>query len=546
MPIVPREWIRNPSDELAITEGCTFDTEPGEFVIDFIETFCRQSKGTRWSNQPLKLLPWQRDFLMRLFGWRRPDGTRRFRKAYLEVAKKNGKSTLLSALALVLLLIDDDGPEVYLNACDRDQATIIFEEARRMVVASSDLAARLKIINSTGVKRIVHEEGNGVLIANSSVAGAKDGLNPSATFFDELHRQKGRELWAVFEYAGAARDQPLRISITTAGEEEEGPWFEERDHSEKVNAGDVPDTTHLGVVYRCLPTDDLDDPEVWRKANPSLGQTINPEDFAREWESAKRDPIKRANFLRLRFNIVQRASAKFIDPDHWAACGGRPVNLKSLIRKSLLREPCWMGLDLSDTNDLTALALLFGDDDSGYDVLMRFWLPEENIVELEHQHGVPYRAWAEQGLITLTDGNVVDYSFVRGEIVRLAAKHNLRELWVDPYHAHKLAQDLAEQDGLSVKFIRQGFLSLSGPTKELDRLVRGHKLRHGDNPILRWMASNAIAVQDDAGNLKLSKKQSKKKIDGLAALVNAIAGATQGDGDGGGPSVYEQRGILIL
>lgn len=514
---VPSRWVRDPSDRLAIAEGCYFDEDAGRFVCDFIETFCRQSKGSQWAGRPMALLDWQRDFLMRLFGWKRPDGTRRYRKAYLEVAKKNGKSTLVSALVLVLLLADDAGPEVYLNACDREQAGIVFTEARRMVEASPELKARLKVLDSQANKRIVWEDGHGVVIANSSVAGSKDGLNPSGVIFDELHRQKNRELWAVFEYAGAARREPLRISITTAGEEEEGPWFEEREHSEKVAAGVVPDTSHLGVVYRCDPADDLDDEANWSKANPSLGTTINVDDFRREWAAAKSDPVKRNNFLRLRFNIVARASEKAIPLDLWDACAA-PVDAAALAG-----APCWMGLDLSATNDLTSLVAIFGDVDDGFDVLARFWLPEGNVAELERQHGVPYRAWADDGHITLTPGDVVDYQFVRREVLALAVAHALRLLGVDPRLAEKLAQDLQEQDGLPVKWVRQGFLSLGGPTKELDRLVRGRKLRHGGHPILRWHASNAIAVEDDAGNRKLSKRKSKKKIDGVAALVDAIA-----------------------
>ncbi len=514
---VDPKWIRNPSDSLAVREGCTFDEDPGAFVCEFIETFCRQSKGSQWAGQPMTLLDWQRDFLMRLFGWRRPDGRRRFTKAYLEVAKKNGKSTLVSALVLVLLLCDDAGPEVYLNACDREQASIVFTEAKRMIEASPELMRRLKILDSKADKRILWEEGNGSIIANSSVAASKDGLNPSGTIFDELHRQKGRELWSVFEYAGAGRREPLRISITTAGEEEEGPWFEERELSEKVNSGAVPDTTHLGVVYRLDPKDDLDAEANWYKANPSLGITIDLETFRREWESAKRDPLKRNNFLRLRFNIVARAAEKAIPMAAWDACP-EPAS-----DEDLDGEPCYMGLDLSDNNDLASLVSLYGDVDAGFDLRAEFWLPEENIADLERQHGVPYRAWADMGLITLTPGNVIDYGFIRAAIVARSERCRLVMLGADPFHAGKLAQELQDDDGLPVTFVRQGFLTLGPATKELDRLTRGGLLRHGGHPILKWHASNAIAVSDDAGSRKLSKRKSKKKIDGMSALVNAIA-----------------------
>ncbi len=516
-------------------EGCTFDEAAGAFVCDFIERFCRQSKG-RWAGTPLTLLDWQRDFLMRLFGWKRPDKLRRFKRAYLEVAKKNGKSTLVSALTLVLLLADEEGaPEVYINACDREQASIVFDEAARMVGASPGLTSRLEVIASK--KRIVDPIGHGRIVANSSEVPSKDGANASAIIFDELHRQPDRKLWDIFEYAGASREQPLTISITTAGEDEQGVWFEQREYSEKVNAGVVPDTTHLGVVYRALDTDELDSPATWRLANPSLGATIKEADFARELMEAKETPIKLANFRRLRLNIICREAAKFIDLARWDD-GDIPV-----IPETLRRTACWAGADLSATTDLTALAAVFGNPDDGFDVLMKFFLPEDRIIELERRDKVPYRMWADLGYLILTPGEVADYGFIRAECNALAKDYDLRKLFIDPYNATQLAIDLKDADGLPVEFIRQGYLSLSPPTKELARLVLGDKLRHGGHPVLRWNADNAIADTDPAGNIKLSKKLARQKIDGLAALVNAIAAATS---DEQGPSVYESRGLITI
>jgi phage terminase large subunit-like protein len=536
-PHVPRvdpKWIRNRSDELAVEQGCWFDENAGQFVCDFIEEFCRQSKG-RWAGQPLTLLDWQRDFLMRLFGWMMPNGKRRFRRAYLEVAKKNGKSTLLSALSIFLLLCTLEGaPEVHLNACDKEQAGIIFDEAVRMVESSPELAKRLEVIKSD--KRIIHPKGNGKIQANSADVNKQDGLNPSTIIFDELHRQKTRAMWDVFEYAAVARDEPLTISITTAGEEEAGVWFEQREYSEKVNAGVIPDISHLGVIYRALETDNLDDPATWAKANPSLGETIRLEDFKREHAEAKAVPTKWNNFRRLRLNIVSRAAAKFIDLAQWDQCQGPHVHPRG--------ESAYGGLDLSETDDLSALAILIGDPEL-FDVRMWFWLPENNIVELERKHQVPYRTWADQGLITLTPGNVIDYKFIRRQINEVAGDWALNKLLIDPYNAVKLSIELKEEDGLPVEQLRQGFLSLNGPTKELRRLVRGGRLRHAGHPILRWHASNAIAVEDDAGGLKLSKAKSKKKIDGMSALVNAVACATSGDPDESS-SVYDTRGIITI
>jgi phage terminase large subunit-like protein len=531
---VAKKWIHNASDRLAVERGCYVDLVKAQRPVTFIESFCRQSKG-RWAGEPLTLLPWQRDFVMRLFGWRRPDGRRRFTTCFLEVAKKNGKSTLAAALSLFLILADGEGaPEVYLNAVDRSQADLVFEESARMVDQSPDIASRLRVTRTLG--RIVDPVGYGKIQKNSADAPSKDGVNASASIFDELHRFKSRALWEVFEYAGAAREQPLRLVITTAGEEEAGPWFEQRDYSEKVNDGTIPETSHLGVVYRALPDDDLDDPATWRKANPSLGVTISEEDFARDLRKAKETPTEWANFMRLRLNIVIRGDQAFVSAEQWDACNAHAILTRS--------EPIWGGLDLSSIDDITALVTLAGDPHTGFDVEAKFWLPEEGIVALERKHQVPYRAWAEEGLITLTSGNVIDYQFVRSEINLQAAERDLRKLFVDPYNATKLAGELKEQDGLPVEYIRQGFLSLSAPTKELLRLIASQRIRHGGNPILKWHACNAIAEQDAAGNLKLSKSKSKRKIDGMAALVNAIAAATS-DIDAGA-SVYESRGALVF
>jgi len=456
--------------------------------------------------------------------------------SYLEVPKKNGKSTLLSALALLLLIADSQGaPEVYLNAVDREQASIIYDEACRMVKASPELSARLQVVASKGV--IVDEANFGKIKKNSADAPSKDGVNASAAIFDEIHRFKNRALWDVFKYAGAAREQPLRIVITTAGEEEEGVWFEQRQFSERVAAGAVPNVTHLGVIYRADPADDPESPETWRKANPSMGVTLSEEAFARELLEAKQSPSEWANFLRLRLNLVVAGETKFLRIEEWDRNRDPPQFLEG--------DPFWMGLDLSDTQDLTALVKVGRGDADWVDVWAHFYLPRDNIVDLERRHQLPYRVWEEMGLITLTPGNVVDYRFIRTEIKRHCEHGACRKILIDPYHAIELALDLKDQDGLPVEYMRQGFLSLSSPTRELERLILGHRLRHGGNPILRNHAMNAVVVKDAAGNVKLAKEKSKKKIDGIIALINAIAGLSAGGLDSE-PSVYESRGVLFL
>lgn len=540
MMSVDPKWIRNPSDELAISQGGYFDESKGRHACDFIERFCRQSKG-RWSGKPLELVPWQRDAIMRLFGWRK-DGTRRFRTVYIEIPKKNGKSTLISAIALYLTIGEGEGaPEVYLNAVDRKQADIVFEECCRMVEASPQLAKRLNVSRYNG--KVTDPRNYGKIQKNSADAPSADGVNASGVIFDEIHRFKSRALWDVFEYAGISRQQPLRIVITTAGEERDGIWYEQREFSEGINKGTHPITTHLGIVYRARTADDgqaddIDDPETWKKANPSMGHTMDIDSFAQELAEAKaKGPAALGNFLRLRLGVIVRGEGKFLDLAQWDACA-------DWIEPDL-DDPCFLGLDLSDRDDLAALVAITGDMETGFTAQCRFYLPEDGIEELERQHQQPYRMWAEEGFITLTPGCTIDRAFIRADIVRLSESRRVVAIFIDPWNARDLAEDLLNDDGLPVEFLRQGLQSLSDPTKTLRELVKARKIRHGGNPILRWHAGNAVEVRDANDNIRLDKKLSRKKIDGMAALVNAVAGAIARGGDFG-PSIYETRGLVTV
>jgi len=528
---VAKKWLRGPADDKAVALGCTFDNDTADHVCEFVQTYCRQSKG-RWRGQPITLLPWQEDFLRRLFGWRRADGRRRYRRAYLEVAKKNGKSTLVSALTLYLLLADDAAPEVYINASDREQASIIFDEAARMVEASPEFSTRLEVIASK--KRILDPIGNGKIVANSADVPSKDGVNASAIIFDELHRQKTRELWDIFEYAGASREEPITITITTAGEDTKGIWHEQREYSEKVNSGVIDDITHLGVVYRADAADDLDSPEIWRKANPSLGTTINADDFARELREAREIPSKWTNFLRLRLNIVSGSSARFMDAITWQACGDA-LEIED-------GSQCYVGLDMSSRVDLTALVAIFPGVDR-VDVLVKCWTPSDTLARRERTDQAPYRQWVEAGHLDACDGGEIDYEAVRVAVEDLAARYDLRCIAADPWNAKQFLQQ-CQTAGHAVLEIRQGFASLSYPTKELERLAITQQLRHANHPVLAWAASNAVATKDGAGNIKLAKDKSHGRIDPMAALVNAVAAWTANtDAE---TSVYDERPMAFL
>ncbi len=514
---VDRHWIRGPSDRRAIAEGCYFDATAGEKVCRFVELFCKQSKA-KWAGQPIVLIEWQRDLIMRLYGWRRADGTRRFRSCYVEIPKKNGKSTLVSALVLYHLVADGErGAEIYCLAADTKQARIVFDEAARMVRSSPELARYLSVIPSS--KTILYPGAESKAEARSADAPSADGVSASLTVFDELHRQYGRQLWDVYKYAGAAREQPLRLSITTAGIDRQSVCWEEHEYSRKVNEGTVPETAHLGIIYAADPDDDIDDPKTWSKANPSLGVTIKEEDFARELAEAKAKPSTLANFKRLRLNLWGQAADGFLSADIWYR-GNAETD-----PDDLLGQPCRCGLDLASTTDLAAFAATFQRDGvPGLDVRMKFWMPEEDLDRKSERDGVDYRRWADEGLITLTPGPVVDYDMIRADIVAFSEEHPIEFLGADPWNATQLCSQLRNVDGLPVEFIRQGFASLSGPTKALEHLAIAGEIRHAGHPVLAYCIANAVAVKDANGNLRLDKSKSSGHIDGAAALVNALVG----------------------
>ena len=438
--------VKNRSDQLALEAGCYFDWKAGQYACAFIEEFARQSKG-EWSGAPLVLLDWERDAVLRGFGWKRANGTRRFRTIHIEIPKKNGKSTHCAALALLLTVADDEpAAETYLCAVDRQQSDIVFEESCRMVEASPDLTRRLRILRHVG--RINDPRTYSAIIKNSADAPSKDGVSASGTVFDEIHRFKNRDMWDVYAFAGASRRQPMRICITTSGESADGLWFELRRKSEQVTAGIVVDESHLGIVFHADETEDLDDEAVWIRVNPSMGVTVSQDDFRREYHAAKsQGGHDWANFLRLRLGIVMRSEGQYMPMDAWDRCNGW--------EEPDAETPVYVGLDLSQRDDLSAAVFVWGDFTSGFTVYPRFYLPADQISALESRHGASYRAWEKAGLMVLTPGPTIDLGFIENDILEFASKYNIVKIYSDPYNAERLAQNLQDQ-GLPIEFLAAG------------------------------------------------------------------------------------------
>lgn len=530
------DMIRTEADRAAVAAGCRFDFASAERVRRFFGLL-KHSKG-RWGGQKFELLDWQwREIIAPLFGWLRPDGSRRFRVGYVEIPKKNGKSTLCSGLSLYLLIGDGEaGAEVYCAAADRGQAGIVYNESANMAEAS-DFAPHLMIRRSN--KQIAYPRAKSLYQALSADVKTKEGLNIHGLIFDELHAQPTRHMWDTLRYGGASRRQPLLLAITTAGYDRQSICWEQHQYADSILRGTNTDWTFFPFIAAAAPDDPWDEETTWRKANPSFGITIDADDFRAAVNEAKQSPAKENSFRRYRLNQWTTSDVRAISADKWAACRDERITAEALAG-----ERCFVGLDLSSKLDLTAAVLVFPRPGGEVAVLPYFWLPEEAAQDRERRNRELYLEWQRRNCLELIPGYAVDLGYVRRRINELATQFEIVEIAFDPWNATQIATELKEQDGFEVVEYRQGYASMSEPTKDLLAKIEGRKLLHPGHPVLTWMADNLTVETDAAGNLKPSKAKSTEKIDGLVALIMGL-GRLLVCGDDNS-SVYETRGILTL
>ncbi|MGE5553307.1 MAG: terminase large subunit [Betaproteobacteria bacterium] len=513
-----------------------FDEAAADRAVEFFERFLRHVKG-KWAGCRFELQDWQRDDIIRpLFGWKRKDGTRRYRVAYIEIPRKNGKSTLSAGIALYLLFADGEpGAEVYSAAADRDQAAIVFETAKAMVEASPALRKRSEIYKRAIV---VPTTGSSYKVLSAD-APTKHGLNAHGIIFDELHAQPNRELWDVLTTSTGAREQPLVVAITTAGYDRNSICWEQHEYAEKVLKGVIDDPSFFAYIAAADEKDDWRDPATWKKANPGLGVTVKLDYLEQEARRAAEVPAYQNTFRRLHLNQWTQQAERWLDIAAWDATAGE------VDPDELIGRPCYGGLDLASTTDIAAFELVFPptEEDPDFRVLSYFWVPKDNIRDRVTRDRVPYDVWAKQGLIEATEGSVIHYGAIRQKIENLAAIYPIKEIAFDRWGATQLSQEL-DDAGFTVVPFGQGFSSMSAPTKELLNLVMAKRLHHGGNPVLRWMADNMVVKQDPAGNVKPDKSKSTQKIDGIVALIMALDRAIRNSQDQ--RSVYEERGFATL
>jgi phage terminase large subunit-like protein len=532
------EWVRTAADVRAVANGCWFDVAAAERFREFCRKFLRHTMGSERAKagDPFELLDWQyRDVFAPLLGWKRADGRRRFEKAYISTAKKAGKSTILGALAIYLLLTEGPRAHLYSAAVEREQAAIIFGEAAAMIRASAGLSKLIRAKPST--KTLV--AGDSFYRALSSDAGSKEGLNANAVFVDELHAWRDRALFDALAYAGSARPNALTVIITTAGDDMNSVWGEEYTRAKRWLAGDYVDDHYYAVIYEADPADDWTSPATWAKANPSLGHTVTVEKIEAECREAKEIPSAQARFKRYRCNLPVSLEATWLNMTAWDECAGEvdPETLKG--------RTCYAGLDLASVNDLCALTLLFPEDDGTATVLPIFWLPGDNIDALAKQHKVSYRVWTDTGALRTTEGNVIDYDQIVAQIIELGTTYKIKQLGIDRLFQGQAVETRLMNAGLDVVPIGQGWRSQSLPAKELERLILSRRLRHGGHPILRWNAGNVVAVRDSADNISISKNKSRSKIDGIAALLMSLL-CKLNDTNGTAANYYETHDLIVL
>ena len=510
-------------------EGEYFDDEAAERGVKFFELFLTHVKG-ELAGEPFLLEDWQKAINGCIYGWKRADGTRRFREAYVLVPRKNGKSTYAAGFALSGLTIDhEQGAEVYSIAADRMQAALVFDQAKVMALKDEELQKHLIAHKYC----IANPTTNSIYKPLSAEASTKHGLNTSLAIIDELHAQPNAELVEVIQTSTGARKQPLIIYITTADYCRESIANDIYEYAKKVRDGLLQDSSFLPVIYEATLQDDWTDREIWAKANPNMGVSIAEDYLDRECRKAKENPSYENTFKRLHLNVQTEQDKRWLQMHLWDECPQEPPT-----EEELQDHPCWGGVDLSSTVDLTAFALYWPD--LNY-VKVQMWMPEARMKEKRNH--IIYGNWVSQGHVCITAGEAVDYNWIRAAIVEASETYRIQDIGYDPWNASHVAQQLQEDDGLPMVQFRQGFASMNEPSKALERLIVEKKLNHGGNPALRWMVSNVCAKVDPSGNIKPDKQTSSQKIDGVVAMIIAIGRAMFTDDS---ECVYNERGLLVL
>lgn len=498
------------------------DNPPAGYVWngDRAEKVCRfvsrlpHIKG-KWAGTKIALEPWQAFVLTTVFGWTDEEGNRRFRSSYVEVPRKNAKSTLTSGVGLYMLTEDQEqGAEVYSAATTRDQARIVFNDAQQMARRSPSLRQHYGV--NVGAHNIHVLSTASKFEALSAEGSTLDGLNIHFASVDELHAHKTRAVWDVLETATGSRSQSLLWAITTAGSNRAGICYEIRTYVTKVLEGVAKDETFFGIIYTIDDGDKWTDPDVWAKANPNLGVSVYADDVQRLAHKAMTMPSAQNNFLTKRLNVWVNADTAWMDMRAWDRCASpdmTPADFEG--------QPCYCALDLASRVDIAANVQVFAKPEGGkihYYAFGKYYLPEDTV---ESEANSQYQGWVIEGRLTATPGNVTDFGYIKQDLRDTSSRFELVEVPYDPFQATQLSTELVEE-GFPMVEMRPTVLNFSEPMKELEAAVLEGRFHHDGDPVLGWMVSNVVCHMDNKDNIYPRKERPENKIDGVVALIMAI------------------------
>lgn len=514
-----------------------FDEDAAARAVDFFPDCLVHTKGPL-AGKPFTLQPWQQTIVEDLFGWKRPDGSRRYRKSYIEIPRKNGKSTFAAGIALYLLLCDkEQGAEIYSAASTRDQASLVYQVAAGMLRHSAMLSKHVTIRDS--VKRIMHPKSGSFYRVISADAEGAHGFNAHGIIFDEVHTQPTRDLWDVLDTSTGARSQPMTVAITTAGHDRSSICWELHQYSQAILDGHVDDPSFYPVIFGADVDDDWTSEDVWLKANPCLNVSLSIDYLREQCKRAQEQPSFENTFRRLHLNQWTEQASRIIPMHGWDDCQA-DVNVSDYHGRQ-----CFAGLDLSSTRDVTAFVLVFPEEDGGVTVFPWFWIPEDNIDARAGQDQRIVRNFASQGHVETTDGNEVDVAYLCDRIVSICQDFDVQHIGFDPWNATGVTQGLKERgvpDHVLMK-MPQSFGTYNEPFKRLLTFIGSGKFRHDGNTVLRWMANNVAHKEDSSGNIRPDKGKSSEKIDGICAMLMGMALAGHYTTD---QSIYNTSGSGVV
>lgn len=534
-------------------KGAVFDPQRVDHVIDSFRTL-RHTQGT-WAGKPLEPLPWQVGHILApVFGWVHPSEddpeklVRIIRNATVDVPRKAGKSTICGGIGLYLTGADHEaGAQVIAAATTRDQAEFVFNPVKQLAESSPVLQRSFDTVKG----RIIHKRSYSYFQVVSSVGEAQHGANVHGAIIDEIHIHKKKDLIEALETGTGAREQPLIFKITTADEGRTNtPYAANRSYIEKLARGVFKDEATYGVIFAAEKNADPFKESTWKAANPGYGVTPTRSSMRAAANKAKNSPAELASFKRLRLGIRTKESTGWIELSDWRRNAGPRIR-----EEDLAGRMAYGGLDLASVSDLSALCWLFPfeDQDEGYDAIWRFWTPEDNVPALDERTGGNASAWVRDGWLKTTPGNVTDYDFIREQILADAEMFDVASIGFDRWNSSQLVNDLME-DGLPMVKVGQGYATMNSALVELQRLVKlGAKgrpgehrprIRHGGNPVALWCVDNLAVDMDPAGNVKPSKRNSSEKIDGVAAMLDALSEAMAGPEPV--RSFYESHGVRAV